>query len=123
MFYDIYYQICLIAGPIELRNVVDETKENDEINEDDPDAEALQQQKLRQYQLNRLKYYYAVIVCDSVSTAEKVYADLDGHDYESSGTKIDLRFIPDDMTFDDEPKDVCTALPSAGIYTMRVWMV
>jgi len=101
------------TGPLELRKNADEN-ENEKIEDaDDPDAEAVQQRKLRQYQLNRLKYFYAVIVCDTIATAEKVYADLDGHDYESSGTKIDLRFIPDHMTFDDEPRDVCTALPSA----------
>ncbi|KAI0160997.1 hypothetical protein GGR52DRAFT_562495 [Hypoxylon sp. FL1284] len=62
---------------------------------------------LRSYQLDRLRYYYAVMVCSDTATADKIYRATDGTEYQTSSNFMDLRFIPDDVTFDDEPRDEC----------------
>uniref|UniRef100_A0A1I7XKG5 NUC153 domain-containing protein n=1 Tax=Heterorhabditis bacteriophora TaxID=37862 RepID=A0A1I7XKG5_HETBA len=55
---------------------------------------------MRKYQMDRLKYYYAVIECDNEETASAIYEHCDGLQFESSGLKMDLRFVPDDMEFE-----------------------
>lgn len=85
-----------VQGPVELLSIP----------EDAPEKDWASREKLRDYQFKRLKYYYAVAECDSPETASKIYEDCDGLEFESSCSFIDLRFIPDDITFDDEPKDV-----------------
>ncbi|KAM5218613.1 ESF1 homolog isoform 1-T1 [Hipposideros larvatus] len=85
-----------VQGPVELLSIP----------EDAPEKDWTSREKLRDYQFKRLKYYYAVVDCDSPETAGKLYENCDGLEFESSCSFIDLRFIPDDITFDDEPKDV-----------------
>ena len=105
---------------------VDDDDSNEDADDDEDDTKIerqLQQEqvnegdefdtaKLRQYQLERLRYYYAVITCSNKTTAKAIYDSMDGREYLTSANFFDLRFIPDGVTFDDDkPRDECTKLP------------
>jgi hypothetical protein len=67
---------------------------------------------LRSYELNKLKYFFAVIECDSVETATLIYTSCDGVEFENSSNLFDLRFVPDDTDFSDrKARDECSAFP------------
>uniref|UniRef100_A0A671VPL8 ESF1, nucleolar pre-rRNA processing protein, homolog (S. cerevisiae) n=1 Tax=Sparus aurata TaxID=8175 RepID=A0A671VPL8_SPAAU len=100
-------------GPLELRALPDDS-------EDDTEEEKVYREKMRDYQFKRLKYFYAVVECDSVNTAAKIYEECDGYEYESSCSVLDLRFIPDDEKFDEEPKDVATDV-NLSAYTPKLF--
>lgn len=74
-------------------------------------------ERIRKYQLSRMKYYYAIVEFDSIESAEAVYKELDGMEYEGSSLELDLRFVPDDVEFDDtDIKAECDKLPDLTTY-------
>ncbi|KAH7350345.1 hypothetical protein BKA66DRAFT_575766 [Pyrenochaeta sp. MPI-SDFR-AT-0127] len=77
----------------------------------DDTGEEFDSTALRAYQLDRLRYYYAVITCSSANIAKAIYDNLDGREYLTSANFFDLRFVPDGTTFDQETHDECVKLP------------
>jgi hypothetical protein len=74
-------------------------------------GEEFDSKALRSYQLDRLRYYYAVITCSSENVAKSIYDNLDGREYLTSANFFDLRFVPDGTDFDQDPHDSCSKLP------------
>jgi hypothetical protein len=99
----------LNGPPTQVFNDDGETKDK----VDDDEGKDFNMVALRKYQVERLRYFYAVAEFDSVQTARKVFAACDGTEFESSANMFDLRYIPEDMTFDDSPRDVATEAPLA----------
>ncbi|KIJ11829.1 hypothetical protein PAXINDRAFT_137574 [Paxillus involutus ATCC 200175] len=91
--------------------------EDEEINEktiyETGTGEDYDEDALRTYQLERLRYYYAIVECDTVEAAEHVYNELEGTELERSANVFDLSFVPDEMVFEDEPRDEATELSNA----------
>lgn len=99
---------------LDLTNKEDLEKAARKLYEEDDGKEDYDHKALRKYQLQRLRYYYAVVVCDDVTTAKNIYDNCDGTEYESTANMFDLRYIPDGMEFDEsEARDICTKIPSS----------
>jgi hypothetical protein len=89
-----------------------EDEEPSKIDNENPETgEEFDSTALRSYQLDRLRYYYAVITCSSANVAKSIYDNLDGREYLTSANFFDLRFVPDGTTFDQDPHDECDKLP------------
>lgn len=97
-----------VHGPVDL---FDDEKGNDEDSDDEEDDE-MDNEKLRAYEMSRLRYYYAVVECDSSATADYLYKTCDGVEFERTSNKLDLRFIPDSMEFKRQPRDIATEPPA-----------
>jgi hypothetical protein len=70
------------------------------------------QTKLRRYQRDRLKYFYAIAEFDSPATAAAVKKECQSVELEATANVFELRFVPDDMTFDDrDPRETATTVP------------
>lgn len=68
--------------------------------------------ELRRYQLERLRYYFAVLVCSSTPVAQAIYNAVDGTEYLTTANFFDLRFIPEDADFSaDKARDECERVP------------
>ncbi|OQR98341.1 pre-rRNA-processing protein ESF1 [Thraustotheca clavata] len=104
-----------------------DVESDEESDEDDPlgvkksasTEEEFDKEKLRQFELQKLKYYYAVATFNSVAAASAVFEQCDGLEYETSANTLDLRFVPDDVEFKNTLKESATSVPES--YTPAIF--
>jgi hypothetical protein len=70
-----------------------------ETEDQDGDGEGFNPEVLRAYEIQRRKYYFAIVDCGSKRAASAIYAEVDNMEFETSSIKLDLRFVPDDVSF------------------------
>lgn len=107
-----------VQGPVGLFDKDNKNSNGEEEDDEDANDNQIDVEKLRAYELSRLRYYFAVVECDSVATADHLYTTCDGLEFERSSNKLDLRFIPDDKEFNHAPRDVATEV----IFLPHIWL-
>eukprot|EP01028_Stygiella_incarcerata_P005259 TRINITY_DN2238_c0_g2_i1.p1 TRINITY_DN2238_c0_g2~~TRINITY_DN2238_c0_g2_i1.p1 ORF type:complete len:486 (+),score=224.20 TRINITY_DN2238_c0_g2_i1:68-1525(+) len=98
-----------------------EGKEDDDDGEFDAEGSAFDPVKLRKYEIQKLRYYFAIAEFDSASTAYEIYQACNGIEVEASSNVLDVRFVPDDVSFKEKEKvlkDRCDTAPPSG-YRLR----
>lgn len=55
--------------------------------------------QLRKYEVNKMKYFYAVVCCDKRKTATKIYNEFNGFELELTNLRLTLSIVPDELTF------------------------
>lgn len=85
----------------EKRSSSSRSKRSTESSDQDEEATLeLDEKKLRKREFGKLKYFFAIIDTDSVASASAIYKNLDGQEVERTGNVLDLRFVPDDISFE-----------------------
>ncbi|KPV73628.1 uncharacterized protein RHOBADRAFT_54826 [Rhodotorula graminis WP1] len=81
----------------------DDFTTNDLIDEQLQEGDDYDTEALRKYQLERLRYYYAIATFDTVASAKHVVEQINGTEFERTANIFDLQYVPDDTSFDDDP--------------------
>jgi len=64
-------------------------------------SDDIDMEKLREYQLQRLRYWYAIATFSTVEASMKVLSECNGAEFEKTANMFDLSYVPDEMEFDE----------------------
>ena len=67
--------------------------------EDKEDANAYHQSRLRRYEVQKMRYYYAIVHCNNSKTACALYDEYNGFEFENSNLRLMMSLVPNDVEF------------------------
>lgn len=66
---------------------------------------------LRKYEINKMKYFYAVVYCNSVKTAKRIFKEYNGYELELTNIKLSLSFVAESLVFPQAMKEEADEVP------------
>lgn len=83
-------------------------------------APSFDPERLRAWELNKLKYFFALVECEAGAAAAALYDACDGLEFESSANVLDLRLVPNDTVFPAHARAcLCLAMLCASSSSAR----
>ncbi len=70
------------------------------------------QAKLREYEVQKMKYYYAIVHCNTPKTALTLYDEYNGFEFENTNIRLNISLVPDDVVFEQKLKEAATDVPA-----------
>jgi hypothetical protein len=67
--------------------------------------------KLRKYEVNKMKYYFAFVTCSKKKVAAKIHDEFNGFEIELTNLRLNLSLVPDEMEITTPPKDTASEIP------------
>ena len=61
----------------------------------------MDREKIREFELSKLRWRYAIVEISDQVSAEKIYNECDGQEYMSSGLLMNISFVDQATTFDE----------------------
>lgn len=58
-----------------------------------------------------MKYFYAIVTCNSKETALFLYDEFNGFEFEHTSIKLNMSLVPDSIVFEQEVKQEATKVP------------
>lgn len=87
-------------------NKTKESNNNNQDVEENPENNI----KIWKYELDRLKYYFAVITFENPEIVSEIYDNFDELEIELTGCTLDLWVVSDDIKFPAQPIEICSEI-------------
>jgi hypothetical protein len=67
--------------------------------------------RLRKYEVNKMKYYFAFVTCSKRKVAAKIHDEFNGFELELTNLRLNLSLVPDDLEAPNTPRDTANEIP------------
>lgn len=90
----------------------DELEEDDFLDDEEKEKIGFNSSKMRKYELQKMKYFYAVVHFNNKRAAEKIYEEFNDFEFEMSNIRLSLSFVADDLEFPQQPREEAASIPA-----------